>query len=77
MTIWVPWRGHWEAPDADEEVRDVFAHYGAAAYFGQVLEVALVNFLVGRLLEEKECLLRSDLDAFYEKGRKMTLGALL
>lgn len=78
MTTWSQWRGHWEDGDADEKVREVFAHYGAAAYFGQVLEIALVNFLFTKLLDEgRGELTRSNLDGFYEGGRKLPLGRLV
>jgi hypothetical protein len=75
--LWTPWRGYWEPPAADEEVRDVFAHFGVVAYYLQVLEVNVVHYLVGQRLRDSQPGPPTDLEQFFDHGRTKTLGQLL
>jgi hypothetical protein len=74
--LWTPWRGYWEPPSADHEVRDVFAHFGVVAYYLQVLEVNVVQYLVGQRMSDVQPGLPTDLDRFFVHGRTKTLGQL-
>jgi hypothetical protein len=75
--LWTPWRGYWEPPSADHEARDVFAHFGVVAYYLQVLEVNVVQHLVGQRLRDSQPGPPTDLDRFFDHGRTKTLGQLL
>ena len=75
--LWTPWRGYWEPESADDEVRDVFAHFGVVAYYLQVLEVNVVQYLVGQRLRDSQPRPPTDLDDFFDHGRTKTLGQLL
>lgn len=64
--------------DLDEEqVKDVYAHYGLAMYLAQCLEHGIVNALVILRLPEKEKHTRHDIDEFMEGRFQKTLGTLI
>ena len=41
---------------ADEETREVYARYGLAMYFAQVVEHAIVNLMIALRLPQREAL---------------------
>lgn len=75
--LWTPWRGYWEPESVDSEVRDVFAHFGVVAYYLQVLEVNVVQYLVGLRLRDSQPSPPTDLNDFFDHGRTRTLGQLI
>jgi hypothetical protein len=46
---------------ADEETREVYARYGLAMYFAQVVEHAIVNLMIALRLPQREALTKEDL----------------
>jgi hypothetical protein len=62
---------------ADEEVREVYARYGLAMYFAQVVEHAIVNLMISLRLPERGKLPGREIDAFMEDAFRMTFGRLL
>jgi hypothetical protein len=75
--LWTPWRGYWDPVSVDSEIRDVFAYYGLVAYYLQVLEVNVVQYLVGQRLRDSQRSPPTDLGDFFDHGRTKTLGQLL
>lgn len=64
--------------EEDEQCRDVYAAYGVASYFGQVLEKSLCSFLVLQARLSGEIVTREQLEDFEAKlHKKKTLGVLL
>jgi len=61
----------------DEQVRDVFAHFGLAAYCAQLFEKGLCNFLVVYKMLTGELVTLADFDAAERKVHRKTLGMLL
>lgn len=61
----------------EEQVREVYAHFGLAMYLAQVLEHGVVNALVILRLPAKAKMTRQDIDEFMEGRFQKTLGALL
>jgi hypothetical protein len=62
---------------ADEEAREVYARYGLAMYFAQVVERAIVNLMIALRLPERGALTRRDIDQFMDEAFTMTFGRLL
>ncbi len=62
---------------ADEETREVYARYGLAMYFAQVVEHAIVNLMIALRLPEREALTQRDIDQFMDEAFAMTFGRLL
>jgi hypothetical protein len=62
---------------ADEEVREVYARYGLAMYFAQVVEHAIVNLMIALRLPDHGALSRRDIDQFMDEAFAMTFGRLL
>ena len=61
----------------DELVRETYAHFGLAVYWGQVLEHGIVNAMVVLRLQNLASFTRSDIDAFMDRQFKNTLGRLI
>ncbi len=61
----------------DEQVREVYAHFGLAVYLGQVLEHALVIAMVMLKLPHRDRLTKQDIDAFMDQQFAKTLGKLI
>lgn len=61
----------------DEEIREVYAHFGLAVYCGQVLEHGIVNAMVVLRLPDKDRLTKGDIDAFMDQKFECTLGKLI
>ncbi|MDY3554828.1 hypothetical protein R5W24_003957 [Gemmata sp. JC717] len=61
----------------DEQTRDVFAHFGLAAYCAQVFEKGLCNLLVIHGMLTGKVVTLADFDAMEKKTHKKPLGALL
>jgi hypothetical protein len=67
-------------PPTDAEggqIRDVFAHFGLAAYCAQVFEKGLCNLLVIHGMLTGEVVTLAEFDAMEKKTHKKTLGSLL
>lgn len=73
-----------EKYDEDEHVKTVYAHFGLAIYFSQVLEHGLVNALVfidllprraGRPVPKKEWI--KEFDSFMDQHFETTLGKMI
>jgi hypothetical protein len=62
---------------ADEETREVYARYGLAMYFAQVVEHAIVNLMIALRLPERGALTARDIDQFMDEAFAMTFGRLL
>jgi hypothetical protein len=62
---------------ADEETREVYARYGLAMYFAQVVEQAIVNLMIALRLPERGALTKRDIDQFMDGAFAMTFGRLL
>ena len=62
---------------ADEETREVYARYGLAMYFAQVVEHAIVNLRIALRLPERATLTKRDIDQFMDEAFTMTFGRLL
>jgi len=58
----------------DYLVRETYAHFGLAVYWGQVLEHGIVNAMVVLQLPPRSTFTRDDVDAFMDKEFKNTLG---
>lgn len=63
--------------DANEQTKDVYAHFGLAMYFAQVLEYAVVNSMVIGRMRDRDTISRADIDAFREAQFERTLGQIL
>ena len=61
----------------DEQSRDVYAHYGLAAYYAQCFEKKLTTFLLGHARATNTKLTVKDFDDLGEVLHKKTLGQLL
>lgn len=61
----------------DDLVRDTYAHFGLAVYWGQVLEHGIVNAMVVLQLSPRSTFTRNDVDAFMDTQFKNTLGKLI
>lgn len=61
---------------ADEETREVYARYGLAMYFAQVVEHAIVNLMIALRLPERGTLTNRDIDHFMDAAFAMTFGRL-
>src|SRR5438034_11431655 len=61
----------------DEHIREVYAYFGLAAYFGQVLEHGIVNAMVILRLPNRDRFTRGDIDAFMDQQFENTLGKLI
>lgn len=62
---------------SDEEIREVYARYGLAMYFAQVVEHAIVNLMIALRLPERGGLTQQDIDRFMDDAFSMTFGRLL
>jgi hypothetical protein len=62
---------------ADEETREVYARYGLAMYFAQVVEHAIVNLMIALRLPERGALTTRDVDQFMDEAFAMTFGRLM
>lgn len=62
---------------ADEETREVYARYGLAMYFAQVVEHTIVNLMIALRLPERGALTKQDIDQFMNEAFAMTFGRLL
>ena len=66
-----------EPAEPESNHKDVFAHFGLAAYHAQCFEMEMGNFLIViRRLTEKDITL-TDLERFEEANRRKTMGSLL
>jgi hypothetical protein len=61
----------------DEQVREVYAHFGLAVYMAQVLEHALVNAMVVGRLPQRARVTGSEIDDFMSEQFDATLGKLI
>jgi hypothetical protein len=61
----------------DEDIKEVYAHFGLAAYFGQCLETTLVNVLMldARVRGETACL--ADIEKLEHAHQRKPMGALI
>jgi hypothetical protein len=62
---------------AEEETREVYARYGLAMYFAQVVEHAIVTLMIALRLPERGTLTKRDIDQFMDEAFTMTFGRLL
>ncbi|BAW79574.1 hypothetical protein TAO_0204 [Candidatus Nitrosoglobus terrae] len=60
----------------EEQIRDVYAHYGLVMYLSQILEYAIVTVLVALRSSQKNALTRQDIDEFMEGRFHETFGIL-
>lgn len=65
------------ADGASDAIRDVFAHFGLAAYRSQVLEEALIGLLIARRLPIRSAITRREIDDLDAWARDRTLGQLV
>jgi hypothetical protein len=63
--------------DAADETREVYARYGLAMYFAQVVEHAIVNLMIALRLPERGALTERDIDEFRDEAFAMTFGRML
>lgn len=63
--------------DASYQMRQVFAHYGAAVFTANVLESELINFLTLVQNLAKRNATRESWDHFYAKNLRLTMGVLV
>lgn len=64
--------------DMDDAVtRELYAYYGLAMYYAQGLEHGMVNLLVAIRRVKEPGAGYDDIEAFFDKGYKLTLGTLL
>ncbi len=63
-------------PD-DDKVKDVYAHFGLAAYCGQCFEANLSNVLILGARVRGEALTLADVDRMELTNQKKTMGALI
>jgi hypothetical protein len=61
----------------EEETREIYARYGLAIYFAQVVEHAIVNLMIALRLPERGTLTKRDIDQFMDEAFTMTFGRLL
>lgn len=61
----------------DEHYKEIYAHFGLAAFKAQCLEEELINFLSLYGLASNRPLSREDVRAMFENHEKLTLGRLL
>ena len=61
----------------DEQVREVYAHFGLAVYMAQVLEHALVNAMVVGRLPQSARVTASEIDGFMSEQFDAKLGKLI
>lgn len=62
---------------ANEETKDVYAHFGLAMYFAQVLEHGVVNTMVLARMKERHRTTRAEIDSFMDTQFERTLGQML
>ena len=63
--------------DEEDQIRDVYAHFGLAVYLAQVLEHGIVNAMVAGRLPYRDGVTRSDIDAFMGDQFEKPLGRLI
>jgi hypothetical protein len=61
---------------ADEETPEIYARYGLAMYFAQVVEHAIVNLMVALRLPERRSL-TGGIDELMDEAFAMTFGRLV
>ena len=61
----------------DEQIRDVYANFGLAAYWGQCLEVSASNILIGNAMIKGEAVTVADIDALELSNQRKTMGILI
>jgi hypothetical protein len=61
----------------DEHTREVYAYFGLAVYYGQVLEHGIVNAMVVLRLPHRDRFTKGDIDAFMDQQFENTLGKLI
>lgn len=61
----------------DEHVREVYAYFGLAVYYAQVLEHGIVNAMVVLRLPHRDRFTKGDIDAFMDQQFENTLGKLI
>jgi hypothetical protein len=63
--------------EANEQTKDVYAHFGLAMYYAQVLEHGVVNAMIVARTRERHRITRADIDAFLDTQFERTLGQML
>ena len=63
--------------EEDEQTKDVYAHFGLAMYFAQVLEHGVVNAMVIARTPDRHRITRAEIDAFRAGQFERTLGQML
>jgi hypothetical protein len=63
-------------PEADQR-REVYAQFGAAVYFGQVLEHGLVNFVVASQEADSSITTLEEREELYDELFRLTMGRQL
>lgn len=61
----------------DEQAREIYANFGLAVYYGQVLEHGIVNAMVILRLPDRNRFTKGDIDAFMDQQFENTLGKLI
>ena len=61
----------------EEQIREVYARFGLAVYYGQVLEHGIVNALLVLQISKKEISCASDIEIFVDQQFENTLGRLI
>lgn len=74
---WYPWRGSWEDERADEEVVEVFSHFGRAYYYAHMLEGALSHLLLTDRLDRGVEMTGEEIDVFLAEQDEKPLGPLV
>ena len=66
-----------ETQDECEQCKEVFAHFGSAVYYAQVLEHQIVNMLVVLRKAQHRVTSEDEFDALFNKKMANTLGQLI
>jgi hypothetical protein len=61
----------------DDHIREVYAYFGLAVYFGQVLEHGIVNAMVILRMPHRDKMTKWDVDVFMDRQFENTLGKLI
>jgi len=61
----------------NDHIREVYAYFGLAIYFGQVLEHGIVSAMVILRMPRRDKITKWDIDAFMDRQFENTLGKLV
>lgn len=63
--------------DESKQIKEVFARFGLAIYWAQVLEHQIVNMFIAAKLHEKQRITRGDIDIIFDERFNQTMGKLI